>query len=56
MSDKAYGILNKHYDQTDDNIYMEQFKHKYESGDKETIKKIKETTELTILINHVSLS
>ena len=56
MSDKAYGILNKHYDQTDDNIYMEQFKHKYESGDKETIKKIKETTELTILNNQVSHS
>ena len=51
MSDKAYGILNKHYDSTTDNVYMDQFKKNYESGDKDTIKKIKETTELTILNN-----
>jgi len=51
MSDKAYGILNKHYDSSADNVYMDQFKKNYESGDKDTIKKIKETTELTILNN-----
>lgn len=51
MSDKAYGILNKHYDSSMDNVYMDQFKKNYESGDKDTIKKIKETTELTILNN-----
>ena len=51
MTDKAYGILNKHYDQTQENSYMEQFRNDFESGNKETHKKIKERTELTILNN-----
>tara|TARA_B100000575_G_C23139114_1_gene662461 strand:- start:3917 stop:4822 length:906 start_codon:yes stop_codon:yes gene_type:complete len=51
MSDKAYGILNEHYDKGQDNKYMEKFKNDYEERDKETIKRIKDTTELTILNN-----
>lgn len=55
MTDKAYGILNKHYDQTNDNTYMDNFCNDFESGNKETHKKIKEKTELTILNNQNSL-
>lgn len=56
MTDKAYGILNKHYDQSDDNNYMDQFKSDFESGNKETLKKIKDKTELTILNNQSSIT
>lgn len=55
MTDKAYGILNKHYDQTDDNNYMDKFRSDFESGKKETMKKIKDKTELTILNNQTAL-
>lgn len=51
MTDKAYGILNKHYVKTGDNKYMEQFKQDFEKGDKDTIKRIKDSTEITILNN-----
>jgi len=55
MTDKAYGILNKHYDQSDNNNYMDQFRSDFESGKKETMKKIKDKTELTILNNQSTL-
>ena len=55
MTDKAYGIINKHYHQTEENTYMEQFRNDFESGNKETHKKIKDQTELTILNNQSSI-
>ena len=55
MTDKAYGILNKHFLEDFPKIkhkkmirYMEQFRNDFESGNKETHKKIKERTKLII--------
>ena len=39
----------------DDNNYMDQFRSDFESGKKETMKKIKDKTELTILNNQTAL-
>ena len=51
MTSKAYGILNNHYDKSTENKYMEQFRKDYESGNKDTVKRINDKTEITILNN-----
>jgi hypothetical protein len=51
MTSKAYGILNEHYDKSKENKYMEQFRQDYESGNKDTVKRITDKTEITILNN-----
>lgn len=51
MTSKAYGILNNHYDKSTENKYMEQFRQDYESGNKDTVKRITDKTEITILNN-----
>ena len=38
MTNKAYGIINKHYE-TGTNTYMDTFKDSYEKDNKEVVKK-----------------
>jgi len=48
MTDKAYGIINKHYDQGS-NKYIDTITEKLATKDKEIIKKIQKDTEVMIL-------
>ena len=50
MSDRAYGILNEHY-QHGSNTYMDEFKQGYDSNEKKLIKRLTKDTELMILNN-----
>ena len=50
MTDKAYNIINKHYDEGG-NQYMDKFQEKYDSNDNEVHNKIMEDTEVVILNN-----
>jgi len=53
MTNKAYGIINKHYE-TGTNTYMDTFKDSYEKDNKEVVKKICKDTEIMILNNQVN--
>ena len=48
MTDKAYGIINSHYDQGS-NKYIDDMTQKLAQKDKETLKKIQKDTEVMIL-------
>ena len=50
MSDRAYGILNEHY-QHGSNTYMDEFKQGYDSNEKKLIRRLTKDTELMILNN-----
>ena len=50
MANKAYSIINKHYD-NGSNVYMDTFKTNYENEEKEVVKKITKDTEIMILNN-----
>lgn len=50
MTDKAYGIISEHYNDGS-NKYMDEFKDKIETEDKETVKKVNKETEIMILNN-----
>jgi len=50
MTNKAYRIINKHYDEGT-NTYMDSFKEKYENNNKSIIKQVIKGTELMILNN-----
>ena len=50
MSDRAYGIINEHY-QYGSNAYMDEFKQGYESNEKNLIKRLTKDTELMIINN-----
>jgi hypothetical protein len=50
MTNKAFGIINKHYDQGT-NIYMDHFNEKYENNNKSILKQVTKDTELMILNN-----
>ena len=52
MSNRAYGIINKHY-QSGTNTYMDQFKLSYDSNEKKIIKRITKDTELMIINNQL---
>ena len=53
MSNRAYGIINKHY-QSGTNTYMDQFKLSYDSNEKKIIKRITKDTELMIINNQLT--
>ena len=50
MTDKAYNIINKHYDEGG-NQYMDTFQEKYDSNDAEVHNKLMNDTEVVILNN-----
>ena len=50
MTDKAFGIINEHYDEGT-NQYMDKIKNKIEESEKITVKKIHKDTEIMILNN-----
>ena len=50
MTDKAFDIINKHYDEGE-NHYMDQFQEKYDSNDAEVHNKLMNDTEVVILNN-----
>tara|TARA_Y100000389_G_scaffold205037_1_gene262278 strand:- start:17 stop:946 length:930 start_codon:yes stop_codon:yes gene_type:complete len=53
MTNKAYGIINKHYE-TGSNIYMDSFRDNYENEDKDIVKKLCKDTEIMILNNQAN--
>ena len=52
MTNKAYSIINKHYD--GESTYMNDFKKQYESEDKDVLKKVIKETEVMILNNQLN--
>ncbi len=53
MTNKAYGILNRHYE-CGSNTYMDNFKENYEKDEKDIVKKICKDTEIMILNSQVN--
>jgi hypothetical protein len=50
MSDKAYDMINEHYDEGS-NTNMDKFKGDFDDNNPETTKKLEQDIELTILNN-----
>ena len=55
MSDRAYDILNNHY-QVGNNTYMDTFKEQYEERSKSLYKRVHKDTEMMILSNQKQLN
>ncbi len=53
MTNKAYGIINQHYE-CGSNTYMDNFKECYEKDNKDIVKKICKDTEIMILNSQVN--
>ena len=53
MTNKAYGIINKHYE-TGSNTYMDNFKENYEKEEKDIVRKVCKDTEIMILNNQAN--